>query len=172
MCSQWMECRARTSEMGRRALMDSNANIHSIFRWNHVLWGDNGKKESRPYLVLLWKSRSWALARWFSWLEHRPRHRKVADLIPISDTYNPRFECTREATNRCFSLTSMFLSLSSFLPYSLSESNRKKNVLGWGLKKSTSWSMKSTVVMILVPLSIQFNLTNMYWGYLCAKQFA
>ena len=32
--------------------------------------------------------------------------------------------------------------------------------------------MKSTVVMILVPLSIQFNLTNMYWGYLCAKQFA
>ena len=37
--------------------------------------------------------------------------------------------CIRETTNRCFSLTSMFLSLLASLPFSLSQNNEKKNIL-------------------------------------------
>ena len=48
-------------------------------------------------------------------------NRKVASLIPGPGTYDPWSQHVWEATNQCFSLSSMFLSL----PSSLSKSSRK-----------------------------------------------
>ena len=60
-------------------------------------------------------------------------HAWVLDLIPGPGVYDPLSGHIQEATNRCFSLASKFLSLLS----SLSESNEKQNVLRWGLKKKS-----------------------------------
>ena len=56
-----------------------------------------------------------ALARWFCWLEHSPAHQKVVGWISSQGTYlgcrfNPQKGCEQEATDQCFSLTSMSLS--------------------------------------------------------------
>ena len=66
-----------------------------------------------------------ALAGWLRWLEHLPMHQKVAGLIPRQGMYlgcgfDPWSKRIQEATNRCLSLTSMFLSL----PSSLSKNQR------------------------------------------------
>ena len=58
-----------------------------------------------------------SLARWLCWLEHCPLLQKVADSIPGQDRYlgcrfYPWSECIWQATDQCFSLISMFLSLS------------------------------------------------------------
>ena len=90
-----------------------------------------GYPDTWSYIVLDVSSRvSWmrltlklvhfALARCLSWLEHRPVHRKVVVSVPSQDTYlghmfDPLSGCVREATDQCFSLTSMFLSLSPSL---------------------------------------------------------
>ena len=44
--------------------------------------GDGGGEEGRAF-----QSTPVALARWFSWLEHRPIHQKVAGSIPSHGTY-------------------------------------------------------------------------------------
>ena len=49
-----------------------------------------------------------ALARWFSWLEHRPVHQKAAGSIPSQGTYldcrfDPQVKHVWEATDQCFS---------------------------------------------------------------------
>ena len=62
-----------------------------------------------------------ALAKWLSWLEHRPAHLKFAGLIPGQDTrlgyeFNPLSGRVQEATNQCFALSlSLSLSLSPFI---------------------------------------------------------
>ena len=66
-----------------------------------------------------------ALAGWVSWLEHCPVHQKVVGSIPSQDIYpgcrfDPCSRFVREATDRCFSLTS--LSLSHSLSLSLCSS--------------------------------------------------
>ena len=72
-----------------------------------------------------------ALAGWLSWLEHRPIHQNVAGSICGQGTYpgcgfDPQSGHIREATNRCFSLTSMFLSLPPFLSLQSQEKKRKQ----------------------------------------------
>ena len=63
---------------------------------------------------------------WLSWLEHCSIEQGVMKSIPVQDTclgcgFGPWLRCIWEATDWCFSLTSMFLSLSLFpsLPLSL-----------------------------------------------------
>ena len=73
-----------------------------------------------------------------------PRTKMVAGSIPGWDTclrcwFNPQLECAQEATEWCFCLTPMFLSLtlallSSFPPPSSSLKIRK-HFLRWGFKK-------------------------------------
>ena len=77
-----------------------------------------------PWIACSWgnkfyekKNRTRALAGWLSWLEHHPVHQKVAGLIPEQGTFldrgfDSRSEHIQEATDRCFSLTSLALSLS------------------------------------------------------------
>ena len=60
------------------------------------------------------------------WLECHSITQKVAGSIPISGH-------VRETTDRCFSLTSMFLSLFLSLPRPPPKIN--KHVCGWGFKK-------------------------------------
>ena len=60
-----------------------------------------------------------------------------ASAIPNLTTYDSRSRHVQEATNRCFSLTSMFLSL----PYSLFK-KQWKNVLRWGFFKKRKWKIK------------------------------
>ena len=67
---------------------------------------------------------STALAGWLSWLEHRPVQQRVVGSISSQGTClgsrcDPRPGCVQEVTNKCFSLTWMFLSLS--LPLSKSQ---------------------------------------------------
>ena len=62
---------------------------------------------------------SFVPARWLSWLECHPVHQRVAGLIPGQGTclgcrLHPWLGCMWEATNRCFSLASMFPSLPLF----------------------------------------------------------
>ena len=57
-----------------------------------------------------------ALTKWFSWLEHRPVHQKVAGLIPSQAVYlgcgfDLQSGCTLEATNLCFPSFSLSLFL-------------------------------------------------------------
>ena len=64
-----------------------------------------------------------------SWLEHCPVHQMVVGLIPsqgkhLDYGFNPWSSCVQEATNRCFSLTSLPLSLKS-MNISLSEDLKK-----------------------------------------------
>ena len=66
------------------------------------------------------KAQRVALARWLSWLEHRPTHQKAVGSIPGQGTqlgfrFHPWSGRIPEATSQCFSLTSMFLSLPSSL---------------------------------------------------------
>ena len=70
-----------------------------------------------------------ALAGLLSWLEHRPIHQKVVSLMPGQDTYlgcqfGPWWGCVWAKTDRCFSLTWMFLSLSLSVSSSLSKINK------------------------------------------------
>ena len=65
-----------------------------------------------------------AMARWLGWLEHHPIHQKVAGSIPGQGTYlgcgfDLRSGRVWEATDRCFSITSTFLSLCLSLSFSL-----------------------------------------------------
>ena len=81
------------------------------------------------------KTEKRALARQLSWLQHHPVHQKAAGSIPGQGThlacgFNPWLGHLWEATDRCFSLISIFLFLSPFL----SKINLK-NILAWGLKK-------------------------------------
>ena len=74
---------------------------------------------------------------WLSWLECCPAHQKVMSSNPgqgacLGCTSDPCLEHTWEETYWCFSLTSIFLSL-SLLP-SLN-SKIKRHILGWRLKK-------------------------------------
>ena len=67
--------------------------------------------------------------QWLSFLEHCPVHLKVTGSIPGQGTYlgckfDPQSGCIWEATNRYFSLTLMFLSLSLSLPSSFSKINK------------------------------------------------
>ena len=57
-----------------------------------------------------------ALVGWFRWLEHLPIHQNVGGSIPSQVTYlgcmfNSWSRCVWEATNQCFSLTLILLSL-------------------------------------------------------------
>ena len=68
------------------------------------------------------------LASCLSWLERCPTHAKVVGLIPGQGTYlgcrfDPWPKPVSGATEQCFSLTLMFLSLSFSLPLSLKQIN-------------------------------------------------
>ena len=74
-----------------------------------------------------------ALARWLSWLEHHSTLQKVVGSIPGQGTFpgcwfSPWSGRVEEATDPCFSLTSMFL-----FPLS-SLSQISKHILWWRLK--------------------------------------
>ena len=80
------------------------------------------------------------LAKWLSWLEGHPTHQKVGSWIPSQGThlacrFSPQYGQVWEATNRCFSFTSVFLSL----PVSL---KINKHIFGWGLEeKFVIWKL-------------------------------
>ena len=89
-------------------------------RWGQILKGERegpmartpSRKEYLPWPV------------WLSWLEHHLGNQKVASSVPSWDTclgcrFSPH---VWEATDPCFSLTSILLSLSLSLPSSLSPS--------------------------------------------------
>ena len=75
-----------------------------------------------------------ALARWLSWLEHGPIYQEAAGSMPGQVTYigcgfNPWLGCGQEATNKCFSLTLMYVFL--FLPLPLSSLSKiSEHILG------------------------------------------
>ena len=83
------------------------------------------------------------------------RNQRVAGLIPGPGTYlgcrsDPQSRCVREATNQYFSPTSMFLSLLSSLPSSLSKSIEKSP--GWC--SSPDWAQAANQrVAHLIPSS-------------------
>ena len=77
-------------------------------------------------------------------MEHRPIHQKVASSIPGQSTYlgrglDPQSGYVWEATNQCFSLTSMFFSFA--LPSFLSKINKKQ------LKYSQMWIFKKMYIV-------------------------
>ena len=93
-----------------------------------------------------------ALAGWLSGFEHPPTHQKVAGLIPFQGTYPgwgfyPPSRCMQEATDWCFSLTSMFLSL----PSTLSKINKhpwvriKKKKKAVTISQEYSWEATTTL---------------------------
>ena len=68
---------------------------------------------SQPTLDQIYCGESWP--GWLSWLDLHSIHQRVAGFIPSQDTYidcgfSPPLGCLWEATNRCFSITSVFLS--------------------------------------------------------------
>ena len=87
--------------------------------WNYQIW--NAK-----LIYIYFFNNILTLLRCLSWLEHLPTHQKVAGLILGQGTdvgcgFNPRSGPVQEATDQCFSLTTMFLSVFLSLPYSLSK---------------------------------------------------
>ena len=70
-------------------------------------------------------------------VEHPPTNQKVTRSIPTQGIYwgyrfGPQSGCLWKATNRCFSLTSAFLSLSFALPSPFSEVKSKNNFFNQG----------------------------------------
>ena len=107
-----------------------------------------------------------APARWLSWLEHRRTHQWVGGLLPSQGTYlggrfDPWSGHIGEATDRYFSLTSMFLSLSYPL---LKISN--KNILGEYLKKRIMEPCFNTT-----PTHLQSKAFGWYSFYLSVFSF-
>ena len=83
------------------------------------------------------KKHLFALARWLSWVNRHPVHQNVAGSIPVQGTclgwgFDPQLGHMWEASDWCFSLTSVSLSLSLSLLPSL---KINKHILRWGLKK-------------------------------------
>ena len=76
-------------------------------------------KSGTDEMVIQYEGKYRTLARWLSWLEHRPIHQDVAGSILGQGTYlgcmfGPRLGCVRKATDWCFSLSLPFpLSLKS-----------------------------------------------------------
>ena len=80
-----------------------------------------------------------ALAEWLSWLKHHSIQQKVAGSNPGQGPYlgcgfDPQLGHIQEATDWCFSLTSMFLSLSTPLSPHFSLYKISECILRWGLK--------------------------------------
>ena len=85
--------------------------------WDALPWGP---RISVPSIQWTIKNIA-ALASVAQLVGHCPANQKVKNLIPRKGTclgcgLAPHLGCIQEATNRCFSLTSMFLSLSPSLP--------------------------------------------------------
>ena len=81
-----------------------------------------------PYLFL-WKMASGALAGVAQLVGYHPTNQKVTGSIPgqgkcLGCGFGPQSGRVREATDRCFSLTSMFVSLSFSLPSPVSGRRR------------------------------------------------
>ena len=103
---------------------------------------------------------------WLSWLDRLPvtevlwvrlpvgAHTYCAGSVPSLGTYNPGSGCIWEATSRCFSLASIFLSLPTFL-----SKEQWKNILGWGLKKKPKDSQCSSDIVNLEYQRHRFFLT-------------
>ena len=101
------------------------------------------EKESRKILLKIFSLVPWPV--WLSWLERHPAAWRIVNSIPglctsLHCRFGPLSGHMREATNQCFSLTSMFLFPSFFLPL-------YKHVLGWKFLKN----LFSTCIILIFP---------------------